>query len=164
MWPRWRWPALAALVSVSVALGAIGALFVRGSDADRTGPARPAETEIASGTFFPVLAPASAIPAALTQGRIVSRGGCLWLQPAEGRELYLILWPPGSRFDQGTGRVTTRAESGAEVSLGVGDRMRAGGGETRDLEFVATLTGQRPPLACQTGESYWRAYVITPLP
>jgi hypothetical protein len=86
------------------------------------------------------------------------------MQPAEGREVHLVLWPPGSRLDQKTGVISTTDASGAQVTIAAGDRLRAAGGETKDVNFVAELTGQHPPLACQTGESYWRAYQVTKLP
>lgn len=116
-----------------------------------------------TGIFFPVLQPATAIPVAILQGRVVSRGGCLWIQPAEGRELYLALWPPGSRLEQVGSGVAVVDASGAQV-VTVGDRLRSVGGETKDVNDVIRFTGQKPPLACQVGEAYWRAYQVTRLP
>jgi hypothetical protein len=112
--------------------------------------------------FFPVLASADAIPPALMQGRLLLRSGCLWMQPAEGRELYLALWPAGSRLEAAGSSVVVGDPSGARFS--VGDRLRATGGETKDVEHVITLTGQKPPPVCQVGEGYWRMYQITRLP
>jgi hypothetical protein len=115
-----------------------------------------------TGVFFPVLQPASAIPLALIQGRVVQRGGCLWLQGAEGQPLYLALWSPGSRLEASGSTIAVVDPAGARI--GVGDRLRATGGETKNVEDVIALTGQKPPLACQTGEGYVRLYQITKLP
>jgi hypothetical protein len=159
--------ALPAIVTLRDPLGDRAVRDRRGEtvrDLGQYQPSFPRPPDATAGVFFPVLQPASAIPLALLQGRIVSRGGCLWIQPAEGRELCLALWPPGSRLDKTTGRVTTRDASGAELVIAVGDRLRVGGGETKDLDHVVTITGQKPPLACQTGEAYWSAYQITRLP
>lgn len=158
---------LPAIVTLRDALGHRAVRDRRGDPVRDLGVYRPefrGPPDATTAIFFPVLRPASAIPAALLQGRVVLRGGCLWIQPAEGRELYLALWPPGSRLDPATGVITTLDASGAQVTIAVGDRLRAGGGETKDVNFVVDLTGQKPPPACQTGEGYWRMYQITRLP
>lgn len=119
-----------------------------------------------SGIFFPVMAEAgdgAARPAGLLTGTLRLRDGCLWIErEAQGTaEAFLPLWPAGSRAGQTPDGIAVFGGPGRKQIAREGTRVRAGGGETRDLEFVRELIGETPPPECQTGEAYWRAYEIS---
>lgn len=123
------------------------------------------ESEV-SGIYFPVMTAAAdgaARPAGLLIGTLRRRDGCLWIeQDADGtREAFLPLWPSGSRAEQTPDGIVVVGGPGRQEIAREGMRVRAGGGETRDLKFVLELIGETPPPECQTGEAFWRAYEVT---
>lgn len=156
--------------------GSVGSVLPLNTSSRATAPSTPAPSpavspaEVAApdvtprdAIFFPVLKPAPVTPIAAFEGRLVLRDGCLWIERPSPTEFYLALWPAGSRLDQSAGNVSIVDSRGIRLAT-VGDRLRATGGETRDVSFVVQITDQTPPPACRRGEAYWRAYEVIRLP
>ena len=129
-------------------------------------PVTPAPTvNYVDGIYFPIMKPADAIPIAAGRGRFVLRDGCIWIEyarPGTSEERVLALWPAGARLRTDAGRVQI-SDVGGQWTATVGDVYWYVGGETKDLSYVAELTGAVPPVACRS-DVYWRIYRLSDTP
>jgi hypothetical protein len=112
----------------------------------------------ADGVFFPTLPHMNGWPAALLQGTLLERNGCVVL--AGRSESVLLLWPEGysTRRDP-DGSLVVLDDHGDRVGR-MGDEVSLGGGlvgESRQhVEFAEKLIGQKIP-----GRCYADAYAVT---
>lgn len=100
-------------------------------------------------------------PAALLDGTLVERDGCLWIETRE-RQRFLALWPTGYRVAAGSGTVTVLRNDGRPVAE-VGRPITVGGGEYAPHQeaFVQGLIGRPIPDACR-GNKYWLVGEVLP--
>lgn len=108
---------------------------------------------------FPASQPGEAMPALLTYtnigaleaiqaGTVVQRGPCFYLSGAP--EEAVILWPAGTQ-------IVRDAERGMALELpdglriGVGDRIRGGGGALPPAQPISDFASQEVPESCATG-------------
>jgi hypothetical protein len=132
-------------------VGFMLAVFASGCAAD--GPGSP------SGVFFPTVPIGDAYPAALMEGVLEVRSGCIFV--AAHGDRWLLLWPEGYTAQFANGQLDVRDESG-KVAAREGKRLRVGGGEGNPLEmggsaaaerWATDLTGVDVPERC--GDLYW---------
>lgn len=132
-------------------LGLVLAVTAAACAADRPG-APP-------GIFFPTVPIGNAYPAALMEGLLEVRSGCVFVAAYEDR--WLLLWPEGYWAQLADGQLEVHDESGEVVAL-EGERLRVGGGETNPKEvggsgvaerWATALTGVDIPERC--GDLYW---------
>jgi hypothetical protein len=111
------------------------------------------------GIFFPTVPIGSDYPAALMEGTLQERAGCLFV--AAGQDHWLLLWPEGYTARVAKGQLEVSDETGAVVGR-VGEPLRVGGGEANPLEvggaaeaerWATDLTGSDVPERC--GDLYW---------
>jgi hypothetical protein len=112
-----------------------------------------------SGVFFPTVPTGDPYPAALIEGVLEVRSGCVFVTANGDR--WLLLWPEGYAPQLADGQLEVRDESGKVVAK-EGERLRIGGGEGNPLEIGGTgaadswatdLTGVDIPERC--GDLYW---------
>jgi len=127
------------------------ALMVAACGSDE--PAAPA------GIFFPTVPIGQDYPAALMEGVLEERAGCLFV--AAPHDHWLLLWPEGYTARAAEGRLEVLDENG-EVVGRVGEPLLVGGGEANPIEVGGTaeaerwaseLTGLDIPERC--GDLYW---------
>lgn len=74
-------------------------------------------------------------------GEIIEEDGCLRLNSNEGRESYLIIWPPD--YSLNTENDTIQIYNAAGQIMGtIGERVHMGGGEINSLEGVISVDQQ----------------------
>lgn len=128
------------------------------------GPSGPIDCEgdpgAQHGVFFPrhCTRPWQPVPAGAIEGLLVLREGCVWIEPAHGREIYLALWPPGWVAAKAAAMLEIRDAAGARMGA-IGERIAAGGGERSDEHDIAQLIRRDPPPACRGH----RAWLVTGL-
>ncbi len=90
-------------------------------------------------------------------GELSVSDGCVVVISAEGRVVYLVLWPAASRPEVGASlALEVRDVPGSTGVLTEGTTVTLGGGEVKDEGFVEDLIGAQLPEGCRTG-SYWIA-------
>jgi hypothetical protein len=111
------------------------------------------------GIFFPTVPLEDAYPAALMDGVLHVRSGCVFAEAPN--DSWLLLWPEGYTARYGDGRLEVLDAAGNVVARD-GERIRIGGGETRPTEvggveaaegWATDLTGADIPERC--GDLYW---------
>jgi hypothetical protein len=138
-----------------VALAVAGVLILAGCGRHSGSNAPPSTAPI----FFPTVPISDAYPAALIEGRLEERSGCLFV--AVHDERWLLLWPEGYSNRTAQGRVEVRDSTGKLIGR-EGEEMSLGGGESRPSEtggpqaaeeWATGLTGMDIPERC--GDLYW---------
>lgn len=115
----------------------------------------------AYGVFFPrhSLKPPQPLPTSGIRGLLTLREGCIWIEPAHGREVFLALWPPGwvpSRSGD-----TLEIHDAARKRMGaIGEEIAVAGGETTDPRNIAQLIGREPPPACREHKAWLVTYLL----
>jgi hypothetical protein len=109
------------------------------------------------GVFFPRYGSMGSTPAALTEGRLEVKDGCLWLVRTVGTKI-LPIWPGGYgvRGMVGTLEVT---DSAGHVVATEGQSVRMGGGEY-PVADARRLMGREEPAACG-GSGFWLVGAVT---
>ena len=111
------------------------------------------------GFFFPTVPIGDEYPAALTDGVLEVRSGCVFIAAHEDR--WLLLWPEGYSARRSDGQIEVLDDSG-EIVGHEGEPLRVGGGEGRPREmggeaaaerWASELTGLDIPERC--GDLYW---------
>ena len=105
-----------------------------------------------TGVFFPRHSVRGPTPAALIEGRLDVKDGCLWIVDASGTR-YLAIWPSGWRVTSVGGRIHVVNAEGRLI-VADGDSVAGGGGETVTADNAHRLMGQTEPAACRTN-SFW---------
>ncbi len=117
------------------------------------------EAVVPPGVFFPTVPIGDAYPAALIDGHLEVRSGCVFVAATDER--WLLLWPEGYTARLVDRRLEALNGSG-EVIGREGEAIRLGGGETRPREvggeaaaerWASELTGLDIPERC--GDLYW---------
>lgn len=112
-----------------------------------------------AGVFFPTVPIGDAYPAALMEGVLELRSGCVFVAAHQDR--WLLLWPEGFRARFLDGQLEVLDEGG-EVVAREGEPLTVGGGETNPIEvggevaaegWATELTGLDIPEHC--GDLYW---------
>lgn len=107
------------------------------------------------GIFFPrySLAPDQPRPVSGLRGLLALRDGCIWVEPAHGREVFLALWPNGSVPRKAGDQLEILDPSGRRFGA-IEEQVGVSGGEIRDEAYVKQLTGRETPEACR-GHPAW---------
>lgn len=109
--------------------------------------------------FFPTVPLCDDYPAALIEGVLEVRSGCVFVSRHE--EHWLLLWPEGYSVRRADGQIEVLGD-GDEVVGREGEPLRLGGGEGRPIEmggeaaaerWASELTGMDIPERC--GDLYW---------
>ena len=114
------------------------------------------------GIFFPTVPIGDAYPAALIEGVLEERSGCLYV--AAHGERSLLLWPEGYTAQRTEGDIAIIDNHGKLVGP-VGERVSLGGGQMSPTDvgadeaerWASGLTGLDIPERC--GDLYW---IISP--
>lgn len=123
------------------------------------GDPRESQGNTVADVFFPTVPRAEAYPAALIEGVLEERSGCLFV--SAGGERWLLLWPEGYAMRVVDGQLEVVDDVGELVGR-EGDAISLGGGEGRPVEMGGTgdaeawataLTGVDIPEHC--GDLYW---------
>ncbi|MGH2578508.1 MAG: hypothetical protein ACRDG9_12290 [Actinomycetota bacterium] len=109
---------------------------------------------------MPTLAePTDTFPSALTEGSLVQRDPCLFLEAEDG-STSLIIWPYGWSISATTEGSTAVVDEDGRVVHRVGEEIELGGGfvsENRDSTgFPEELIGRPIPDRCKA-DGYWLA-------
>jgi hypothetical protein len=104
------------------------------------------------GVFFPRHGNSGPGPGALLEGRLETRGGCIWIV-GSGGDRVLPIWPPRFGLRVTEGRLTILDASGGVVAR-EGDLVRSTGGETVTEQNAYELIGREPPESCRA-KIYW---------
>jgi hypothetical protein len=105
------------------------------------------------GIFFPRYGGSLGAPGAELRGRLLLKGACLLIESSSNSDLYLALWPPGSRPRSAADSMEIRTADGTLIGT-VDDAISVGGGEIPDEDEVRRVIGRQPPSDCRTGK-YW---------
>jgi hypothetical protein len=117
----------------------------------------PGESSAPDGLFFPTVPRQEMYPAALFQGRLVQRSGCI-LGSAGGKAGVILLWPDGYQVGGGPdGRTHVLDENGTTVGT-VGEIVSLGGGSV-GASFDTEVYRQTPS---RCGHHYWLVAPSTP--
>jgi hypothetical protein len=92
------------------------------------------------GIFFPTVPIGDAYPAALMEGMLDVRSGCVFV--SDHNESWLLLWPEGYTAQLADGRLDVLDESGDIVGR-EGGRLRVGGGESNPIEVGGEAAAER---------------------
>ena len=92
--------------------------------------------------------PLEGSPAALFEGTVHFRDGCVWGDDSSG-ETQVIVWPPSARLEHRDGRLVLVLD---DVMLEDGDRFSIGGGQ-EPADFIRELAGPIPD-QCRA-DLYW---------
>ena len=92
---------------------------------------------------------------ALLVGELVSENGCLRLRKIDEGIDYLIIWHQTADMTADGQGVRITDESGVSSSFSVGEKLRMGGGVTRNLDVVQKSLVQSIPGNCPG--PYWVA-------
>ncbi len=121
--------------------------------------ARGGEAVAPPGIFFPTVPIGDDYPAALIEGTLEVRSGCVFVSRPEDR--WLLLWPEGYTATFANDRLEVM-NGGGDVVGREGEIIRLGGGEGRPIEmggktaaedWASRLTGSEIPERC--GDLYW---------
>ena len=109
------------------------------------------------GVFFPRYGSMGPTPAALFEGRLEVKDGCVWLINNSGTRI-LPIWPGGYGL-RGTGDELRVTDAGGRVVAATGQTLRVQGGEFPAAE-ARRLMGREEPAACG-GNGFWMVGPIT---
>jgi hypothetical protein len=136
----------------------IAGLFVAAACAGSPS-APPTPPSAVEGVLFPRHLLTEEGPAALLEARLVLDSGCLWLQP-EGQERNLAVWPSAYELARSDAGDLLVLDGGRRVAASVGQAVRAGGGEYKDLAFIERIVLE--PLPAQCAGPVWLVTELLP--
>lgn len=115
----------------------------------------------AAGIFFPRHSVSGPMPAALVEGHLEVRDGCVWIVDTQGTRL-LAIWPSGWHVRAVDGRIQVVSADG-RITISDGDRVKGGGGQTVTADNAHRFMGQTEPAACRTG-AFWLVAQLVRVP